>query len=642
MPLPETEPLTASDDEIVAALAEAELPALLPALAHLTGDRTLLDPELRVDPLLINEAQGGLTPEQQERVRAVAAEVLARWRDDGRPPPATPSHDLLLELMEFAVGGGAMEDYLPLLEEELGVTPDDRRAPTWHKDDLAPDLELTVAVIGAGMSGLLAAHRLAQAGVPFVVLEKNEEVGGTWWENTYPGCRVDNPNHLYSYSFAQKHDWPQHYSTQGELLAYFRGCADELDLRRFIRFGTEVRSAVYDDTGGRWTLEVRNPDGTIERLEADAVISAVGQLNRPLMPDIAGLDTFAGPCFHSARWDHEVDLRGRRVGVIGTGASAAQFIPIVAEEAAEVIVFQRTPNWLAPTPDYHERVADGQRWLYTHVPSYSQWHRFLMFWRLGDGVIPTVTVDPEWQPHDHAVSELNDLARMLLTGYLGLEFADRPDLLPKVIPTYPVGAKRILRDNGIWARTVKRDNVSLVTEKITEISETGIVTGDGEEHPVDVLIFGTGFEASRFLTPMQVRGRRGLDLHQVWGADARAYLGITVPGFPNLFCLYGPNTNIVINGSIVYFSECEVRYVLGCLGLLLRTGHRALDCRPDVHDAYNRAVDAENARMAWGASSVNSWYKSASGRVSQNWPFTLLEFWRRTREPDPADYELLL
>jgi 4-hydroxyacetophenone monooxygenase len=264
-----------------------------------------------------------------------------------------------------------------------------------------------------------------------------------------------------------------------------------------------------------------------------------------------------------------------------------------------------------------------------------------MFWRLGDGVIPTVTVDPAWQPRDRAVSELNDLARTLLTGYLELEFAGRPDLLEKVVPTYPVGAKRILRDNGIWARTLTRDNVQLVTEKITEINPAGVVTGDGAEHPLDVLIIGTGFEASKFLMPMRIVGRGGLDLHEVWGADARAYLGITVPGFPNLFCLYGPNTNIVINGSIVYFSECEVRYVLGCLGLLLAGGHSALDCRADVHGEYNRAIDAENARMAWGASTVNSWYKSATGRVSQNWPFTLLEFWSRTREPDPADYEVL-
>ena len=491
------------------------------------------------------------------------------------------------------------------------------------------------------MSGLLAAHRLVQAGVPFVVLEKNADVGGTWLENTYPGCRVDNPNHLYSYSFAQKHSWPQHFSTQEALLDYFRTCADELGLRPHIRFGTEVLAASFSDERCCWTLQVRAADGTEEELSAHVLISAVGQLNRPKLPDIVGRERFEGPAFHSARWDHGVDLAGRRVAVIGTGASAAQLIPAIAGEVGELWIFQRTPNWLAPTPDYHDEVAAGQRWLYTHVPYYSQWHRFLIFWRMGDGVLPTVRVDPDWEPKDRAVGMMNELTRQLLVAYLEAQLADRPDLLPKVVPTYPVGAKRILRDNGVWAEALKRDGVHLVTEKITEITPKGIVTGDGEEHEVDVIIYGTGFQASHFLTPMKITGRGGVDLHEQWGTDARAYLGITVPGFPNLFCLYGPNTNIVINGSIVYFSECEVRYVMGCLRLLLATGHRALDCRRDVHDAYNERVDAENALMAWGASSVNSWYKSDSGRVSQNWPFTLLEFWQLTLQPDAADYELL-
>jgi 4-hydroxyacetophenone monooxygenase len=635
------EPITATDEEIRAALEQAELPALLPALAHLTGDRALLREDLRPDPLLMMEPQSGLTAEQQASIRAVALQVLVGWRDSGGPIAPRPSPTALQELMEFAVGGVEMAEYVPLLEEELGVTDGDRRAPSWRKEDVAPDVPFTVAVIGAGMSGLLAAHRLQQAGVPFVVLEKNEDVGGTWWENTYPGCRVDNPNHLYSYSFAQKHDWPQHFSTQDVLHEYFRSCADELRLRPSIRFGTEVRSATFDEDRCSWTVVSRDRDGREEAIEVQAVISAVGQLNRPNVPDLPGRDTFAGPAFHSARWDHSVDLTGKRVAVIGTGASAAQLIPIVAEQAAELDIFQRTPNWLAPTPDYHEEVAPGQRWLYTHVPFYSQWHRFWIFWRMGDGVLPAVRVDPGWEPKGASVSFENEVFRQLLTAYLEAEVADRPDLLPKVVPTYPVGAKRILRDNGVWAGTLKRDNVRLVTEKITEITPAGVVTGDGEEHEVDVIVYGTGFQASKFLTPMQVRGRGGVDLHELWGTDARAYLGITVPGFPNLFCLYGPNTNIVINGSIVYFSECEVRYALGCLRMALAAGRRAVDCRQEVHDAYNVAVDAENARMAWGASTVNSWYKSDSGRVSQNWPFTLLEFWRRTREPDPADYELL-
>ena len=237
------------------------------------------------------------------------------------------------------------------------------------------------------------------------------------------------------------------------------------------------------------------------------------------------------------------------------------------------------------------------------------------------------------------MSAANDIVRMLLAEYINAEFADRPDLRDKVMPTYPPGAKRMLRDNGIWPRTLKRDNVQLITTPIREITPTGIVTEDGTAHDVDVLIYGTGFTASQFLTPMKIVGRSGVELHEQWNGDARAYLGVAVPGFPNLFCLYGPNTNIVINGSIVYFSECGVRYILGLVELLLEGGHRAIDVRKDVHDEFNELVDAENRRMAWGWSDVNSWYKNSNGRVAQNWPFTLLEYWKRTLEPNPDDFD---
>ncbi len=634
------EPITATNDEIRAAVAEAELPPLLPALVYATGDYSLLHDELRPDPLLNGMPQGGLTDEQQERIRAIATDTLIRFRDNGSRVVSPPGDDDLLRIMEYAVGGADMRAYLPLLEEELSFRGEDRRAPSWHKADIAPGAAFRVLIIGAGMSGLLAAHRLQQAGIEFLVVDKDDDVGGTWLENTYPGCRVDNPNHNYSYSFAQRHDWPLHFSTQEVLLDYFRQCAEAFGLREHIRFRTEVVSASWSDRDRRWSVVVRS-DGVEETLTAEAVVSAVGQLNRPRYPDIEGREVFAGPSFHSARWDHDVELRGRRVAVIGTGASAAQFIPEIAPEVGELVVFQRTPAWFAPTPDYHDPVAPGLRWLYAHVPSYSEWNRFWIFWRMGDGVLPGVRVDPDWEPKGAAVSMMNDMLRMVLTEYVRGEFADRPDLFEQELPAYPPGAKRMLRDNGVWARALKRDNVRLVTTPIERITPNGIVTTDGTEHTVDVIVFGTGFEASRFLTPMRVQGRAGIDLHDHWSGEPRAYLGITVPGFPNLFVLYGPNTNIVINGSIVYFSECEVRYVVGCIEMLLRGGHRALDVRKDVHDDYNERVDAENALMAWGWSGVNSWYKNEHGRVTQNWPFTLLEFWQRTLAPDPDDYDVI-
>jgi 4-hydroxyacetophenone monooxygenase len=496
-------------------------------------------------------------------------------------------------------------------------------------------------VVGAGMSGLLAAHRLRQAGIEVVVFEKNSDVGGTWLENTYPGCRVDVASHLFCYSFAQRADWPHHFSDQPELLAYFQRFAADSGVRSFIRFATTVESMEFDDDTATWQVHTVDGRGEPDFESFDAVINATGQLNRPKYPDISGRDSFAGPSFHSARWDHDVDLAGKRVAVIGTGASAAQFIPIIAEDAAEVLVFQRTPNWLAPTLDYHDAVPDGHRWLLDHVPYYSQWYRFWLFWRYAEGILPAVKVDPEWTDGGQSVSAANQELRMLLGMYIGLCFGDRPDLLPKVMPEYPPAAKRIIRDNGIWATTLKRDNVQLITDPIAAIEPSGVRTEDGAAHDVDVIVYATGFQASRFLTPMRVTGRKGVDLHEQWDGNARAYLGIVVPNFPNFFMLYGPNTNIVVNGSIIYFSECEVHYVMQCLHHILSNDVRAIDCRHDVHDRYNERIDDGNKMMAWGASTVNSWYKNDSGRVAQNWPFSLLEFWQQTRDIGVDDYEFL-
>ena len=635
------QPLPLDDEPIRKALEDAHLPALLPALAQITGDRSLLREDLFPDTVTLAAEQGGLSPEAQATARELALETLAKWRDAGSVVAAPPSLAQVRGMMDFLIGDHVSDEYLPLLLEELAFADTDPRAPEWNKDAIDSGRDMRVVIIGAGMSGILAAHRLQQAGIPYTVLEKNGDVGGTWFENTYPGARVDSSNHAYSYSFAQKFDWPYHHSPQEVLLDYFSECATEFGIRDNIRFNTEVDTVTYDEERSLWAVKVRGADGVEETIEAEAVISAVGQLNRPKMPDIAGVGAFEGPSFHSALWDHSIDFAGKTVGIIGTGSSASQFIPHLADEAAEVRIFQRTPNWYAPAPNYHEQVADGFLWLLKHVPTYAQWYRFWLFWAISDGFLPMVEVDDDWQPGDEVTGEGNRQLRGLLEGSMRKQLASRPDLIEKTLPHFPPASKRIVVDNGTWPNTLLKEHVHLITEPIEGVTPRGILTEDGEEHALDVLVYGTGFQASKFLTPMRVVGRGGADMHEQWGGDARAYLGITMPNFPNFFFLYGPNTNIVVNGSIVYFSECEVQYVLECLKFLLESGQQAIDCRTDVHDAYNERIDAGNLKRAWGVSNVPSWYKSASGRVAQNWPFTLLEYWQQTKRMDPADYVLL-
>ena len=632
------QPLPHDDATIRQALEHGELAALLAACAHITGDLSVLEPRLRPDPLKMREPQSGYTADEQQLARQIAFDALQRFRDERGGVPARPDVAQLHEIMNYCVGQEVSDRYVPLLLEELALDGDALRAPQWSKAAIAPQRDFHVVVVGAGMSGIAAAHRLQQAGVQVTVFEKNTDVGGTWLENTYPGCRVDIQNHMYSYSFAQKHDWPYYFSTRPVLQQYFRDCAEEFGVLPAVQFNTEVTSMTWDEAAQRWHVEVRDADGGERTVEADVVVSAVGQLNRPKYPDLVGLDTFTGPSFHSARWDHSVDLAGKKVAVIGTGASACQFIPIVAQQAAELHVFQRTAPWLIPAERYQQPVEEGFQWLLGHVPFYAQWYRFWMFWRGAEGMLPAATVNPDYPPTEFAVSAENEMMREMLQMWTDALTEGDPELRRALTPDYPPLSKRFVVDDGSWAMTLRQPHVHLVTTAIDTVEPNGVRTADGTLHEADVIIYATGFQASKFLTPMQVTGRNGVDLHEQWAGDARAYLGVVVPNFPNFFCLYGPNTNIVVNGSIIYFSECEVHYLAECVRLLLAEHLGSIDCRPDVHDAYNERIDAANKLRTWGFSGVNSWYKNQFGRVAQNWPFSVLEFWEQTREPVSSDY----
>jgi 4-hydroxyacetophenone monooxygenase len=629
------------DRDLDEALQSAHLPALLASLVHITGDAGWLRPEWAPTYVPLSRGDPGLPAEVQDQIRAEAKVALAKYLADRKVAMATPDTATLRRMMDFVAGAPIPEGYVDFLVDELAIGGTSSKDPQFEQPQLKDAArKLKVVVIGAGMSGILTAIRLSQAGIPFEVIESNPDVGGTWLVNTYPGCRVDNSNHMYSYSFEPNHAWPQHFSPQPELLKYFRSIAAKYDLKKHIRFETTVESATWDDGGGLWRVQVRSKDGKAETLEATAVISAVGQLNKPRVPKIEGVGSFEGPAFHSAQWRHDVDLAGKRVGVIGTGASAYQFVPEIAPKVERLTVFQRTPPWGLPVPHYHEDVPEGMKWLLEHAPYYDKWYRFWLFWMTTEGFLPMVKADEGWNGPTTAVGEANLGLREMAAAALEAQVAERPDLVPKVVPTYPVGGKRAVLDNGVWLAALKRPNVDLVTDPIERITPKGVQTKDGTERAFDVLIYGTGFTASSFLSGLKVVGREGRELHEVWAGDARAYLGMTVPGFPNFFIIYGPNTNIVVNGSIIFFSECSVRYIVGCLKLLAETGAKAMEPKRQVHDAFNVRVDEANRGWAWGSPNVTSWYKNEFGRVSQNWPFGLIDYWRATLAPNPDDFVL--
>jgi 4-hydroxyacetophenone monooxygenase len=636
----DAQPIVDDDETLRARLEDVPLAPLVAAVAHLTGEHSLLAEDLRPDPSkIVMMTDDGYTPEQVARGRDRVADALIRFRNGGCKPGPEPTPEQLRRLIEF-VSGPLDDDHLQLYGEELALGGVDQRAPSWRASEVAPGRAVKAAVIGAGMSGIAAAQRLRQAGCSVHIYEKNGDVGGTWLENSYPGCRVDVPNHLYSYSFAQTPHWPQFNSTQPVLFDYFRSCVAEFDLEEAISYRHEVEEALWDDERCVWSLRIRDDTGAVTEAEVNVVVSAVGQLNRPSFPDIVGIDSFEGPSFHSARWDDEVDFEGKRVAVIGSGASAVQFIPWLAERAAQVTVYQRTPGWILPIPTYHDDLPSNLRWILRHVPEYARWDRLALFSRLQEGLLPRTVVDPDWDISSGSVSAANDELRQGLTLYYEFAFPD-PALRAKVLPSYPFGAKRMIVDSGVYSNALAAPNVTLETGAIAEIVPSGVVMRDGRTVEHDIIVYATGFSASRFLTPMRVVGREGVDLHARWAGDARAHLGLTIPGFPNLFLMYGPNTNIVVNGSIIYFSECEAHYITESVRLLLEKDAAAMDCRPEVHDAYNVMIDTATRARAWGVSDVPTWYRNEHGRVAQNWPFNLFDYWQQTRAVDPDDYVLL-
>ncbi len=636
-----------TDDDLHAALRDVNLPTLLMVMTQLCGDERWMARRYQPEPIVTPEGSlfpddsGGYSEEIAAEIRAAAFEMLKGLRDHGGVLPPVPSLSQMRRMMEFSTAEPVEDAFCAMLLEETNFV--DRDAdwlePMAKLKDSPVLADFQVIVVGAGMSGICSGVKLKAAGIPYTILEKNDAVGGTWYENRYPDCGVDTPNHFYSFSFERNANWSGYFSKRNELYEYFESCTDKFGIRDNIQFETEVQDMRYLADDGLWQVRVKRADGSTETLNANVVISAVGQLNRPSIPEFPGLDSFAGTAFHSARWREDVDLTGKRVAVIGTGCSAVQLLPKTAERAGHTTVFQRSPHWVSPNKDYYRPVESGLLWALNHIPFYAEWHRARMIFGFMDRNWPAVPADPDWEHPDRAMSELNDGLREALTAYISEQLGERQDLMPKCVPDFPVFGKRLIIDNN-WYPTVARDDVNLVTDEIVAVRPNGIETADGTLHEVDVIVFATGFNSNHFLWPMEVVGRSGVALEDRWGDYPRAYKGMLVPDYPNLFCLYGPNTNIVHGGSIIYGTECQVHYVMQCLALMLERQAREIEIPESMNDEYNEEVQAISRTLAWGHDGVQSWYKNSDGKVVNNSPFSNLEFWQRTHDVEPNRYAL--
>jgi cyclohexanone monooxygenase len=465
----------------------------------------------------------------------------------------------------------------------------------------------TVAIIGAGAGGLAMGIKLKRAGYDFTIYEKSDGVGGTWRYNTYPGAACDVPSHLYSFSFELNPWWSRTYATQPEILSYLERCTDQYGLRPHLRAGVAIEEARWDDNESRWHL--RTAAG--ETFTADVVVSGLGMLNVPVVPDIPGADRFRGRSFHSSRWDHSKSLEGERVASIGTGASAIQYVPAIAPAVEHVTVFQRSPIWITPRLDRPYTAAEQRT--FARRPGAARLTRWKIWWTY------------ERANFDAAAEQTVNMTA-LAQSYLERKIPD-PELRAKLTPDYPVGCKRPLISRE-WFPTLTRPNVRVVTEPITEITEQGLRTADGEEHAVDTIIYGTGFRANEYLTAVDFYGRDGRRLHDDWRDGAEAYLGLTVSGYPNLFMLYGPNTNGV--NSIIFIHEAQVNYIMGALRTMTRRKIASLDVKRRVMDRYNRRIQAAMAGTVWTAGCRN-YFRTAAGKVVTQLPYSGGRYWLRTR-----------
>ena len=645
---PDLAPSTGQPDvaTLRAAVEAADLRVLLMSLLHITGDERWINPPFlpKREVRLVAPIDAGLPPEVRDEVRRAVVDLMA----NGTPLPKIndPGRELFHRMMNVCLGEVVPQEYVSMVRQDMGF---ENGNVSWSKPDhelqlecLSNEVDTPVVIVGAGVSGLGLSVQLTGLGIDHVIVEKNADVGGTWFENRYPGCGVDTPNQFYSFSYAANPNWGYHFSPRSELQAYLEGFATTFDIRKRTKFSTEVVSATWDGTSDCWRTTVRDADG-IRHITSRVLVTAIGHFNRPNDLVIPGTDSFDGEVFHSARWPEDLDLSDKRVALVGTGASAVQIAPAIADTVRSLTIYQRSPQWVREVPGINDRVPDGTPWLLENVPYYAQWSRFTLFWRYGDGLLQWLRKDPEWPHPDRSLNRINDRHRAETTAYIESQLQGRPDLVAKCLPTYPPYGKRILLDKG-WYRTLRQNHVELVADPITRLEAAGVVVREAEGdvlREADVVIMALGFSVTDLAARLNITGRNGTRLSDRWAHDdPRAYLGITMPEFPNLFCMYGPNTNVGHGGSAFLLAEAQSRYIAGCITKLIELGKRTIECKQAALEEYIDRLDAAHEELIWTHPGMSTYYRNKHGRVVSVMPWRLIDYWNMTHEPDLNDFVL--
>ncbi len=614
-------------------IANANIPALLMVLYQMTGEATWLQEPFAPgrSPGLDDNDSGQLPDEVQTQIRTAAEEAIEAWLAGKPLAIERPSNLRLAEMLSVAMTEHVPEEYGDIVAAGMGYDLEPTAGTAIAADK-------TAIVIGGGVSGICAGIELGKLGIDYTLFEKNEDFGGTWFENRYPGCGVDTPSLTYTFS-CRPNDWSMYFPLRDEIEGYLLDTAREFGLYDKACFRTHVEEARWNTATDQWDVTITTPDGKRETHSADYLFSAVGILNIPKYPQIDGLDEFAGEVYHTSRWPAEADLSGKRVAVIGNGASGMQVAPAIADVVSRMTIFARSKQWAAPFPQFRKKVPEGVRYLMQVVPLYRAWLEQRLSWTFNDRVHGTLFRDPEWEHPERAVNEINDAHRRVFTRYVEEQLQDRPELIERVLPEYPPFAKRMLLDNG-WFRTIKKPHVDLIPEHLAKVDGNTLFTSSGETVEADVIILATGFQTTNVLGSYDIVGREGQLLRDHWGEDnASAYLGTLVPGFPNFFILLGPNVGSGHGGSMIRNIENQMHFAGQVVQCAEAQEASTVEVKETAYKDYSRRIDDAHDRLVWTHPGTENWYRNSQGRVVAITPWRNDAFWRMTRSPDEADLE---